>query len=185
MAVSNPAVRIVFCPERSGTLHDPVRLKRRSPFEPPDLPRQRVSRYHEHVNVIRHEHPRREIISPCGGPFTQNSYSDAGHFGFCQPAWPGRRRVQQSVPCGEGRPTGSPKIGHNRQRQRPRQSPRNEVSGSVRLPVWKPSAHSASIPCGLGTRLESRMVFPHRGAIARLTRPQTKLSAASVLPFPL
>jgi len=44
IAVSNPTVEIVLRPKGSGMLHDPVRLKCRSPFEPPDLPRQQVSR---------------------------------------------------------------------------------------------------------------------------------------------
>ena len=37
VAVSNPTVKIVLRPEGAGTLHDPVRLKGRSAFDPCDL----------------------------------------------------------------------------------------------------------------------------------------------------
>jgi hypothetical protein len=65
------------------------------------------------MDVIRHEHPRSEIIPSFSGPFPQNFYYDTGHFRFSQPPWSGRRRIQQSVSRDEGCTAGSPEVGYS------------------------------------------------------------------------
>ena len=104
VAVPNPTVEIVLRPKGSGTFQNPVRFESRSAFDPRDLPRQGVSRGQEQVDVIRHQHPGCEIISPFRSAFAQNLCDNGRHFRFSQPARTGRRRIQQSVPRDEGGP---------------------------------------------------------------------------------
>ena len=66
--------------------------------------------------MIRHEYPGFEVIPCFHRPFLQNSGYDIGHFWLRKPPRSGRRCIQQTIPCGEGRSAGSPEVGNDSDR---------------------------------------------------------------------